>query len=589
MKALGLLFLILSIFIYSCGGDSVSNTPDKCPDKCQENASCDTATNKCVCDEGFELSGEECIAKVVDKCKDKVCQDNATCNTTTGECDCDEGFEPSGEECITKVVDKCKDKVCQDNATCNTTTGECDCDEGFEPDGANCISTLCKGVTCTGNKECDTSTGECECLDGFIPDGDNCITDPCKDVTCGLNEVCSAGNCNCEDGYFYSTAINQCMKDKKCDDITCEQGSSCLSGTCYLDDECSSDNPTGVCPDIDNEVILVCVDGLCITKNEGNLQEGENCDPQTNECVTGTVCVDSFQNKFFKCRAFCDTNADDSCGEGVCAPYLDDYAQNTGICIKSDPECADDTDNCPEHFACAMMINARVCKAEGNTDLGEECDNDFTTTELEGCVDGTFCVGDEGDMSCQELCDPDMTDNCSQGRCINLQDIDASVKNSDIGLCLDYPYFCNTNDGAINNDLCENSDDVCLGDGTGAGMCFNDMCDPADDAECDADVNEKCTRSFTSKFMCIPAGDIGYGQDGCVNPQDGSSGESDWIPSKLCQKGLNCFQGKCVELCDPNINSNACKNDSGALCMDIHSVKADYPANINGVCVGMKK
>ncbi len=551
MRILPILFLITGLFMFSCGGDSVSSQKDnKCKEKsCTKNSTCQEETGECKCDTGFIKDGDKCISESEDKCKDKTCQDHATCEKTTGECKCNTGFIADGYTCIAEDEDKCKDVTCQDHATCEKTTGECKCDAGF------------------------------------MPDGSNCIVDPCANINCSTNEVCNAGECECKDGYFYSSEVKLCIEDKDCNNITCDHGYSCSGGTCYLDNECSANNPSGACPVITGEPILLCKNGLCITENDGALQEGESCNPATNECVSGTICIDSFNNHLFKCRAFCDMNVNDSCGtDGVCAPYLNDYAQNTGICIKSDSECANGEDNCPEHFKCEMMINARVCKAQGNQTLGNECDNNFETNELDACEEGLFCVGDEGSMNCQELCDPDLqNDTCNQGRCLALKDIDGAVHNTDIGLCMDLPYFCNTTEGIKDNPSCnEGTDPICVGDGSGAGMCFVDMCDTADANSCEG--IDKCTRSITSKLMCIPAGTIGYGQTGCVNPQDDNTPEADIIPSKLCQQGLNCFEGKCMELCDPT-STNSCVNDSNATCMDIHTFKADYPAGINGACV----
>lgn len=418
-----------------------------------------------------------------------------------------------------------------------------------------------------------------------MPDGDTCVADPCANINYATNEVCSAGECVCQEGYFYSDEVKMCIKDEQCNTVTCEQGYSCSGGTCYLNNECSADNPSGVCPVITGEPILVCQNGLCITNNNGTLQEGDTCNPATDECIAGSVCIDSFNNNLFKCRAFCDMNINDSCGsDGACAPYLADYAQNTGICIKSDSECANNEDHCPSNFKCEMMINARVCKAEGNATLNSDCDNNPENADKDACQEGLFCVGDKGDMKCQELCDPDIeTDSCNQGRCLALKDIDGSVHNTDIGLCMDLPNFCNTTDGIKDNPSCtEGTDPVCMGDGTGVGMCLVDSCDTADANSCEG-IN-KCTRSITSKLMCIPAGTISYGEMGCVNPQDNNTPETDITPSKLCQQGLNCFQGKCMELCDPTL-TNSCVNDANATCMDINTLKADYPAGINGACV----
>ena len=550
-----LVIVIMSFTIYSCGDDNTSVTPDKCPDKCQDNASCNTDTNKCVCNAGFVAEGDKCVAEVVDLCKDVTCTDDSTCDATDGKCVCDTGFVEEGDKCV--------------------------------------VSNLCKDVTCTDDATCDATDGDCKCDAGFIAEGDKCVLDLCKEVTCSSNASCNqeSGLCACDSGYFYSDEFFGCIEDKNCNDITCDDGYSCLSGNCYLDDECSVENPTGVCPTIDNQIILVCDNGLCITQNDGDIAEGKTCEPNTNNCIAGTVCIDSFQNHLYKCRAFCDLTTDNSCGnEGVCAPYLDDIARNTGICIKSDEECSNNQDTCPDEFECADMINARVCKSEGDGKLGDDCDNDVLTNNLDSCEDGLFCVGDEGDMTCQELCDPENTvDNCDTGRCIALNDLEASAGNNDIGLCLEIPNICLQEGGVKDNPACTEDDAVCLGEGGDErGLCFVDECNPSDDT-CEGDT--KCTRSFTSKNMCILAGTLGYGATNCVNPQDSDNPEN-LTADELCAQGLNCvpLQGStsCVELCDPNL-SDPCVNDENATCFDLSNIpNLNYPSGLNGACMGFK-
>jgi len=492
-------------------------------------------------------------------------------------------------------ADKNCPSQCQENASCNTSTKVCECNTGFKADGEACIkelSEICKDVTCKANSTCSDEDGKCKCDTGFVLEGEDCVKESlCKAVTCDENSTCSeeTGKCECNDGYYYSELLFACTEDEKCKDINCEAGYSCLSGHCYLDNECSTENPNGVCPSINNQVILVCSNGLCITENEGNLEESATCNPNTNDCIAGTVCVDAFENGLHKCRAFCDLTTNNSCGEeGVCAPYLDEYSRNTGICLKSDPECDNNQDNCPENFKCAEMINAKVCKAEGDGEHGDDCDNNVANDELKACKDGLFCVGDEDEMTCQELCDPEnQTDLCQEGRCIALQDIEATASNNDIGLCLDIPNFCSMEAGIKENPMCpENS--LCFGAAdSNRGICFMDECEPNND-QCGE--NTSCTRGFMSTYQCIADGNLEYNETGCVNPQDEDTDEEDLVSDKLCKKGLVCLANQtgstCMELCDPTIE-NACVNDESATCFDINNFSRDFPAGINGVCTAL--
>ncbi|MBN2695424.1 hypothetical protein JXR93_12250 [bacterium] len=506
-------------------------------------------------------------------------------NNQTQTCspECSEWEECNDGACVLKAGRCNTSSNCLTSQICNTETHACE-EPTIDP---------CEDVTCSNHGECQNSNGvaSCSCDDGYKANGLDCVL-LCSDVSCSGGRVCnpSNGECVCQEGSFYNGLTEKCELDDDCTDVTCDTNSYCLEGECYLKDECSIENPDGVCPAIDG-IILTCKDGICISTNDGSKKEAERCMPSEFDCEEGTICADVFKDGFYKCRAFCDMTTEGSCGEkGICVPYLDDILLNTGICVKEDAECQSNaTAQCPENWVCDLMITAKVCRPVGLGKYGDDCDNMDSTSALDACEVGLFCVGDDDDgepYKCQELCSPlAQTDNCEIGRCIALEDVSPAVLNREIGLCMDVPSFCNSENGIQNNPACPN-EALCFPAGDNS-ICVQDECEIGGD---DCEEGLACQKGYMSVNKCLPVGILDYQDSGCVNPEFNEN--VTYNPEELCKEGLFCIsanqgeRGTCQELCDPT-SENSCVNDPSLRCIDINTYAQEYPEGLNGVCFNL--
>ncbi len=528
-----LLFSVLFLFIFSGCGDDTTSTP---------------VTNVCdpICESWQNCVDKVCVLKTGFCETNTNCQDDEICNE---EHECEEFLE-----------DVCKDITCSNHGSCVAVNGvaKCNCDGGYKEAANFTCVTLCTDVECTGDRVCNPADGECVC----------------------------------QNGAYFNELTQKCEADEDCDGVTCDSNSYCLLGECYLKDECSVENPDGVCPSIDG-ITLTCKDGICISTNDGTVKETERCMPSEFDCEEGTICADVFKDGFYKCRAFCDMTQEGSCGEkGICLPYLDDILLNTGICVKEDVECQPNaTEVCPENWVCDLMITAKVCRPVGQGKYGDDCDNMDSTSALDACEVGLFCVGDDDDgepYKCQELCSPlAQTDDCEVGRCIALEDVSPAVLNREIGMCIDAPMLCNAEEGIKNNPVCEGTNSTCFPYETDTAVCDADECSPSTNS-CENGLG--CTRTLTSNYHCLKEGNLDFGARNCINPQY-YEGTEPLTEDNLCKEGLYCVgdegQTVCQKLCDPNVDTDVCGLGGNYRCADLHELNAQIPAGINGICTDL--
>jgi len=108
-------------------------------------------------------------------------------------CMCEEGFFLSGNECL-PYEQLCENKECG-NGVCDINNGEavCLCDDGFIYDGNECIPRECKGVTCSNHGECRVANDAemCVCDNGYQANGLECVkATSCDNISCGLEGAC---------------------------------------------------------------------------------------------------------------------------------------------------------------------------------------------------------------------------------------------------------------------------------------------------------------------------------------------------------------------------------------------------------------
>ncbi|XP_072938855.1 nidogen [Epargyreus clarus] len=222
---------------------------------------------------------------------DTDCPPNAVCSINIpepyspsadqelGHCVCPQGYEGDGYECIEKTGPNCS---CGPSAHCiDTAAGEliCVCDAGYHGDGYICRPNF----SCTNNSDCeynaecrpDAVNGEyvCQCIEGYIKDqNDACIPDGqlCNGAVCAEHASClydetdAVSYCHCDEGYE-GEGISQCTPQGR---------------TCDVYNDC---NPNAVCTRGDNSFQCVCRDGF--------VGDGYTCNEEVN-CRTNPYMCD---------------------------------------------------------------------------------------------------------------------------------------------------------------------------------------------------------------------------------------------------------------------------------------------------------
>jgi nidogen (entactin) len=198
---------------------------------------------------------------------DADCPPNAICrlqlsgsyaDSQYGHCVCPEGYEGDGYECIERTGSVCS---CGSNAHCvGTAAGDviCLCDSGYHGDGYVCRPNFsCRNNSdCEYNAECrpDPTNNEyvCQCIEGYIKDeNDACIRDGqlcngavCPDhASCLYDETEQVSYCQCDPGYE-GDGISHCRPE--------------VHG-CDLNNNCS---PDADCIPIENSYNCVCKEGF---------------------------------------------------------------------------------------------------------------------------------------------------------------------------------------------------------------------------------------------------------------------------------------------------------------------------------------
>ncbi|CAH0407109.1 unnamed protein product [Chilo suppressalis] len=218
---------------------------------------------------------------------DADCPPNAVCiysptdgTAQYGHCVCPEGYEGDGLECIERTGSVCS---CGPNAHCvDTANGEvlCICNSGYHGDGYTCRPNFSCTTSsdCEYNAECrlDPSNSDyvCQCIEGYIRDeNDACIRDGqlCNGAVCPEHASClydeteQVSYCQCDQGYE-GDGIVQCAP----------QGHSC-----DINNDCS---PDAVCTPYDNTYQCIC--------REGFTGDGYSCTPEVN-CRTNPYLCDA--------------------------------------------------------------------------------------------------------------------------------------------------------------------------------------------------------------------------------------------------------------------------------------------------------
>lgn len=178
------------------------NAADGSGDVCGGHGRCDVNTGACICDDCYELDGQDgtCVESGCssecenggscfcdstgnvgcycpgqwggETCATCLCENEGTCNSLTGECDCPESF--IGDRCQFECT---REDACNGHGECDIASELCACDANYTGSLTSQCAFYCDDTTCSGNGECSPTDGSCSCNFGFV--GDNCnTTDP---------------------------------------------------------------------------------------------------------------------------------------------------------------------------------------------------------------------------------------------------------------------------------------------------------------------------------------------------------------------------------------------------------------------------
>ena len=283
-----LLFLILSLFIYSCANPSADSlcNGDPCKDAhrtiCKPNGS----TYKCLCDEGYKDKYGICIKKAEtnNPCNPNPCntEHRTICNNDNNFpiCLCDDNYHDENGECVISI----KTVSCQNNPNLPKDSHEIvkDVEIKFENNSWQSIP-YC----------------EIECDEGFSKnDNEECVSsevDPCANINCGNNSSCDAGICLCDSGFHKESET--CVSNSKivaCNDVTPENATQTETQT---EITYTSDSGWSIPKDCAwncNEGFHKSNDGQSCEKNELTCEIGKH--EENGVCVNNTKMVDCNEN-----------------------------------------------------------------------------------------------------------------------------------------------------------------------------------------------------------------------------------------------------------------------------------------------------
>ena len=408
-----------------CGNNCID--PQINMDYCGADDNCEGYT-QCVdgqmCKAG---SCEDRPAECIDSGSDINCQTddpNAVARCDGSDCiiECKDGYSKQDGVCTSSSAVVCEPgkTECKDGSVvqCNSEGSDYDVIETCTTDDPNATA-ICKDAACT--KICN---GEYkEDTDGL-----------CKDLICKPNEnACvnddSWGTCNATGTAFENTTA--CRDDQKCVDGDCvckqegyvDDGESCKDLICKPNEiACVNDDSWGTCNALGTGFESTtacredkkCVEGGCVCKQEGYVDDGEAC--KTVTCTPAKVDCTGL-NTYGTCNATGTgyENEQECAGELIC---------NLGTCKcpkATDIECDGVCMNPNSDVYCGVdsTCNYKSCLSNDHCDSGECVCNEGFVRCGDTCIDPltsqTYC-GADNTCGNYTTCRADQT--CQDGTCI---------------------------------------------------------------------------------------------------------------------------------------------------------------------------
>ncbi len=515
----------------------------------------DLCTIADFCEKGECIGGTSANCNDGNVCTDDLCEPEVGCIPTPNTAPCEDGDictvgdQCEGGECIHGPEISCDDgTVCTDDACdsdfgCVYTNNVAPCDDGNPCTmGDHCVLGLCESV------ETDTCDDANPCTTDYCDPATGCVhednTLPCNDA-----DVCTIGDV-CADGVCVGGVLLSCNDGNLCTDDSCDN----LSGCQYVanSDPCDDQNTCTISD--------MCVDGECV--GEGSL-DCDDANPCTKDiCLPGGGC--DHEDILGSCTDGDPCTLNDSCQAGQCVPgpALD--------CDDGNP-CTDD--ECALDGSCSNTANTASCDDGNACTEGDHCadgscvhaglldcdDDDVCTTDSCNPVSG--CVSTNNTVPCDDGNACTTGDVCSDGSCVSAGTLDCDDNNP----CTDDE--CDAQDGcqfAANEEQCDDLNACSDGD-----YCADGLCHPGDMIDCDDGnpcTDDYCTVGEGCQF--VPNQDQCDDLNACSDGDFCAGGECQSGPPLECNDSNACTGDECVDDEQCGVALPFCHQNSCVQCTD---------------------
>jgi len=551
---------------------SPEGVPLSDPYPCPENTNCITYSCQVIDDAAV------CVATILEGTQ---CSDNNLC-TTQDACNSLGVCEGSPVQCPTPS--QCQERIDCVDGDCVITNKPVDtpCDNGNL-----CFENFCDGqgvcingdpvVVCEPIGQC-YAAGECIpnlgiCSTPLLVDGTPCTTGN----ACDVEPTCQQGNCN-PSGEIPCPTTNQCELQGFCNRTTqaCQYPAVSDNTPCTTTNECAS---LSVC------INRQCVDTDFIDCSTPNVCLDSSCDPETgcvytyNEdpCFNENKCFENYHCVEGDCPVSSGTPV--NCDDGNPCTQDDCYSQ-LGCVHSGITDCNACTSNATQFSGSPdcpyMSCHKAYCGGDG------KCYYVTDDTQVQGCVDGSFCNGQE--QCVQGTCLHGSPPSCDDQNSCTIDDCSTSLNectheaNTGLACAIEdqcvYSAEC-TSQGScepISVVECQPSADSCqvlIGCNSTTGLCqyenvneggiceSTDLC--ATESRCySGSCQVISTKTCYSLDQCHLVGTCNQETGNCSNPEKPDHSPCD--DGIGCTVADQCVQGVCeagiISFCD-NFNHNA--------------------------------